>query len=205
VIDSLLHSLGQWPPLVVYALIAVSCSIENIIPPSPSDVFVTLAAFFSHDGRYVPWVIFVTAWGGSMVGAVAVYAGAARFSDRFTGSRVGQLVLPPSAMAFLLRQYGRYGAAGLFLTRLLPGFRSVVAPFAGLNRIGPARFLIPTAAASGLWYATLTWVGAGLGNQWDAVVRVLNAIYGALGAAAGVLAVLLVIGFLWWRRRNPAA
>ena len=204
-IETLYHSLAQWPPLVVYGLIAVSCGIENIFPPSPSDVFVTMAAFLSHDGSYVPVTIFLTAWVGSLAGAVSVYAGAARFADHFTGSRVGRLILPPRAMAFLLSQYGRYGAFGLFLTRLLPGFRSVVAPFAGLNRIGPARFLVPTALASGLWFAALTWIGVRLGTQWEVVVRVLNTVLSTLGAASGVLVVVLVIGFLWWRRRNPAA
>ena len=164
-----------------------------------------IAAFLSHEGTYVPVVIFLVAWGGSLVGAVVVYTGAAKFADRFTASSVGRMIVPPTAMAFLLRQYGRYGAAGLFLTRLLPGFRSVVAPFAGLNRIGPARFLIPTALASALWFAALTWIGARLGDQWDVVVRALNTVYSTLGAASGVLAVLLVIAFFWWRRRTPAA
>ncbi len=201
--ESLFHSLAQWPSAVGYGLIAVSCAIENIFPPSPSDVFVTIAAFLSHDGTYRPLAIFLTAWVGSLVGAVAVYAGAARYSDRFTASRAGRLIVPPAAMAFLLQQYGRCGAAGLFVTRLLPGFRSVVAPFAGLNRIGPARFLIPTALASAVWFGTLTWIGARLGDQWEVVIRVLNSIYSMLGAASGILVVLLVAGFLWWRRRTP--
>ncbi len=204
-IETLFHSIAQWPPWFVYGLIAVSCAVENILPPSPSDIFVTIAAFLSHDDTFVPLAIGVTAWIGSLGGAVAVYLGSAHYSDRFTGSRVGRLILPPAATAFLLRQFGRYGAFGLFLTRLLPGFRSVVAPFAGLNRIGLARFLVPTAAASALWFGLLTWIGARLGDQWDVVVRVLNALYSTLGAASGVLLVLLAGGFLWWRRRRPAA
>lgn len=203
-IESWFHSLAQWPPLVVYGLIAVSCAIENIFPPSPSDVFVAIAAFLSHDGRYAPVAIFLTAWVGSLAGAVSVYTGAARFADRFTASRVGRLIVPPSAMAFLLRQYGRYGALGLFLTRLLPGFRSVVAPFAGLNRIGPVRFLLPTTLASGLWFAALTWIGAELGDQWDVIVGVLDTLYSTLGVASGILILVLVVGFFWWRRRTPA-
>ncbi len=204
-IESLFHSLAQWPAALVYGLIAASCAVENIFPPSPSDIFVTMAAFLSHDGTYRPTVIFLTAWIGSLAGAVIVYTGASRFSDQFTTSRVGRLIVPPAAMAFLLKQYGRYGAAGLFVTRLLPGFRSVVAPFAGLNRIGPARFLIPSALASAAWFGTLTWVGARLGDEWETVIRVLNSIYSALGAASGLLAAALLIGFFLWRRRRPVA
>jgi membrane protein DedA with SNARE-associated domain len=190
---------------LVYLLIAASCVVENFFPPSPSDVFVAMAGFLSHDGRYDPTTIFATAWAGGIIGAVAVYHVAATFGTRFAGSRVGRVVLPPNAMAFLLKEYGRYGVFGLLLTRLLPGFRSVVAPFAGLNRIPFWRFLLPVAAASGAWYAMLTFVGTRMGDQWDAIVRILNAIYSALGAMAGVVAVLLIVGFVLWRRRRAAS
>lgn len=203
-IDSLLHSLASWPPVVVYVLIAISCVVESIFPPSPSDVFVTMAAFLSHDGRYQPGTIFLTAWIGGVGGAILVYFLAARFASRFTGSRVGKLLLEADAMAFLLKQYGRYGGYGLFLTRLLPGFRSVVAPFVGLNRLPLWRLVVPVALACGTWYGALTWVGTRLGDEWEMVTRILDRIYSALGAVAAVVAVLLVIGFLWWRRRRTA-
>lgn len=203
-IESLLHSLAQAPPFLVYALIAVSCALENFFPPSPSDVFVAMAGFLSHDGRYQPLTIFLTAWAGGVTGAVLVYGTARHYADRFIASRAGRLLLPPDAMAFLLKEYGRYGWFGLFLTRLLPGFRSVVAPFAGLNRIPLWRFLLPVSVASGLWYAGLTWVGARVGDEWDAVVRFLDRLYSTLGAAAGIVLVLLVFGFFWWRRGRRA-
>lgn len=199
-IESLLNSLAQAPPILVYVLIAVSCAIENFFPPSPSDVFVAMAGFLSQHGDYQPVTIFLTAWAGGITGALVVYGVARRYAEPFIGSRVGRLLLPPDAMAFLLKEYGRYGWFGLFLTRLLPGFRSVVAPFAGLNRIPLWRFLLPVSVASGLWYAGLTWVGARVGDEWDLVVRFLDRLYQGLGAAAVIVLVLLVIGFLWWRR-----
>jgi membrane protein DedA with SNARE-associated domain len=204
VIESLLESLTHWPPLLVYGLIALSCAVENVFPPSPSDVFVVLAAFLSHGGEYQPLTIFAVAWAGGLTGAATVYWISARFADRFIASRVGRLLLPADAMAFLLKEYGRYGWLGLMLTRLLPGFRSVVAPFAGLNRIPFGRFLVPVGLASGLWYAGLTWIGARVGDRWNTVVGILDRLYSALGAAALVVAGLLVIGFVWWRRNRRA-
>jgi len=200
--ESFLQSLADWPPVLVYGLIALSCFLENVFPPAPSDVFVVMAGFLSHAGRYQPGTIFLTAWLGGIAGAIAVYAAAEAFAGRFTESKLGRALVNGDAMAFLLKEYGRYGAAGLFVTRLLPGFRSVVAPFAGLNRIGFWRFLIPVTIASGAWYATLTWLGARIGDRWDLVISTLNRLTTALGAvAAGILALLLV-GYFWWRRRK---
>jgi membrane protein DedA with SNARE-associated domain len=178
--------------------------VENFFPPSPSDTFVAMAAFLSHQGHYDPVAIFLTSWISGIGGSAGVFYLARRHADRLTDSRLGRLLLPPEATAFLLKEYGRYGAFGMLITRLLPGFRSVVAPFAGLSRLSLRQLLVPVAAATALWYATLTWVGAKLGDQWDVVVGILDAIYGALGIAAVVVAVLLVGGILWWRRRRTA-
>jgi membrane protein DedA with SNARE-associated domain len=198
----LLAALAAWPPLLVYSLIALSCVVENFFPPSPSDVFVAMAAFLSHRGAYEPATIFATALTGGLVGAVVVYAVARRHANGFAQSRVGRKLLPPGAAAFLLKEYGRYGALGMFFTRLLPGFRSVVAPFAGLTGLGPVRALAPISLACVLWYATLTFIGARLGAEWDAIRRIL----GGLNQALGVVAVIVAVGlaFLWirWRRRR---
>lgn len=201
-IDSLLAALAAWPPLLVYGLIAVSCMVENFLPPSPSDVFVAMAAFLSHRGSYDPATIFATALVGGVLGAVGVYYLARRHAERFTGSRLGRTLLPPEAAAFLLKEYGRYGAVGIFLTRMLPGFRSVVAPFAGLSGLGPFRSLIPITLACVVWYATLTLIGARLGAEWDAIRRMLEGLNQALGVVAVALGGLVVVLLLRRRRRR---
>jgi len=199
-----LQALAHWPPVLVYLLIAVACMVENAFPPSPSDVFVAMAAFLSHQGHYDPILIFVVAWTGGLIGAVGVCYFARNHADRLTSSRLGRALLPPEATAFLLKEYGRYGALGMFLTRLLPGFRSVVAPFAGLSRLSAPQLLIPVAFATALWYSMLVWVGAVLGDQWDTVVTILDRIYGALGIVAVAVAIGLLV-WVWrrWRRAHP--
>lgn len=199
--ESLLRGLAEAPPVLIYCLIGVACFVETFFPPAPSDVFVLMAGFLTYQGHYNPSVIFLTAWGGAIVGSVVVHWLAAHYADRFVTSRVGRILLPPEALAFLLKQYGRYGMAGFFLTRLLPGFRSVVAPFAGLNRLPLWRLLLPVTIATGLWYAVLTWIGARAGDQWDGVVAIVDRIYSTLGIASALLLGLLVIGYLVWRRR----
>ena len=201
-IESVLRALAEWPPVVVYGLIGLACFIETFFPPSPSDVFVLMASFLTHGARHDSVTIWLTAWLGAMAGTIVVYGAAARFGSRFVESKAGQALLPPDALAFLLKEYGRYGAAGLFLTRLLPGFRSVVAPFAGLNRLPRARFFPTVAIATALWYAAITLIGTRAGAQWDVIVSLLDRLLSALGVVAGVVAFFLVAGYLLWRRRK---
>lgn len=200
----MLQALAHWPPVLVYLLIAVACMVENAFPPSPSDVFVAMAAFLSHQGEYDPITIFAVAWVGGLIGAAGVFYFARNHAERLTSSRLGRALLPPEATAFLLKEYGRYGAVGIFLTRLLPGFRSVVAPFAGLSRLSAPQLLVPVSVATALWYAMLVWVGSALGDRWETVVAILDRIYGALGlVAVGAVIGLSVWGFRRWRRQHP--
>ena len=193
--------MAEWPPLAVYAIIAVSCVVENFFPPSPSDVFVALAAFLSHRGSFSPLAIFLTAWLGGISGAVVVYSVARRFAGAFSASRTGRWLLPPKAVAFFQKEYRRFGVVGIFITRLLPGFRSAVAPFAGLVRLSFLQTILPVVLASGLWYATLTWIGVRIGSEWEAIRRVLNHLNTTLAAIAGVLAVALIVLLILRRRR----
>ncbi|MHB1329383.1 MAG: DedA family protein [Gemmatimonadales bacterium] len=204
-IESILQSIAGWPPLVVYGLVALFCFVENFFPPAPSDLLVALAGFLSYDGSYDPVTVFLTAWCSGMAGTTAVFYLVRKYGDRFVESRVGRILLPPDAMAFLLKEYGRYGTVGLFFTRLLPGFRSVVAPFGGLNRLPVWVIMVPVALAHAVWYALLTWIGTRIGDEWETVVRVINRLTQTLGLVAVAIAIILVVGFVLWRRRRKAA
>jgi membrane protein DedA with SNARE-associated domain len=196
-----LQHLAEAPPLAVYAIIAVSCVIENFFPPSPSDVFIALAAFLSQRGSYDPLTIFLVAWVSGVSGAVGVYAIARRGADGFSRSPIGRRLASPRALAAVERGYHRYGIAAMFVVRLLPAFRSVVAPFAGLYRLPPRRALVPIALASGTWYATLILVGMKVGSEWEAIRSFLDRLNTGLTFIAFAVGVLIV-GVLLWRRRG---
>src|SRR5256884_9784334 len=96
------------------------------------------------------------------------------------------------------RQYARHGAYGIFLSRLLPVWRAVVPPFAGLAGLSAPRALVPLALASGVWYGALTLSVAALGTNLDAVVSLLARLNRVLGVVA--LGALIFVGVLVARR-----
>lgn len=181
-------------------MIAVSVIIENFFPPSPSDVFVVLAAFLTHRGTLEPVTIFLVAWGFGFGGAVLVYWASRRFGRRFFHSRLGRRVISPGAFAAIEREYLRFGMLGMFIFRLLPAFRSVVAPFAGFVNLSPARTLLPIVVATGTWYAVLTFLGTKLGSEWETINSTLQRLNTGLGVAAGIVLLALVIWILRRRR-----
>lgn len=175
--------------------------IENFFPPSPSDVFVVFAAFLSHRGGMRPLSIFLLAWGGSIGGAAGVYWSARRFGRRFFQSPLGRRLLPPASYAAVEREYLRFGVAGMFFFRLLPGFRAFVAPFAGLAHLGVVRAMLPMILGSGVWFAGLVILGGALGSRWDTIATTLGHLNRTLAIVSA--AVLLALG-LYIRHRIRA-
>jgi len=154
---------------------------------------VVFAAFLSQRGGLQPLSIFLLAWGGSVSGAAAVYGSARRFGRRFLQSPTGRRLLPPAAYAAVEREYLRFGLAGMFFFRLLPGFRAFVAPFAGLAHLGVVRAMLPMMLASGLWFAGLVTLGSALGSRWDAIATTLGHLNRTFAILSGVVLLVLVL------------
>ena len=174
--------------------------VENFFPPSPSDVFVVLAAFLSQRGNLESLDIFLVAWGFGTAGAVLVYWSARRFGRRFFQGRLGRRLLTPGTFAFIEREYVRFGVVGIFFFRTLPAFRSVVAPFAGLVNLGPARTLIPITLACAVWYGGLILLGSAVGSEWDTIQTTLR----RLNTGLWIVALVVLAGLTFWilRRRR---
>jgi membrane protein DedA with SNARE-associated domain len=107
--------------------------------------------------------------------------------------------MPPEVLAALEEAYARWGTAGIFVSRFLPGLRAAVPPFAGIAGLEPAKALLPAAVASAIWYAFLAFAGYEVAENWDAVKALVAGTNRALGLAAVVVA---AIAFVWLRRRS---
>ncbi len=134
---------------------------------------------------------------------MGMYFLGARHARALFQSRLARRVLPVDGVAFVQQEYERYGMLGLFIGRLLPGFRSIVPPFAGMIHLGAWRIFVPMAAASSLWYGGLVYLAAQLGDHWDQLMHLLGTINRGIGIAALAVAGVIALGF--WRRRHGAA
>ena len=118
------------PPVAVYAVLAALSFVENVFPPVPGDAVLALGAFLTIHGALDPLTLFLVCWVSNFIGAVGVYFLARRVGGGLFESRMGRRLLSPESIASLERGYIRYGLPGVFLGRILPGVRAVVAPFA---------------------------------------------------------------------------
>ena len=196
--SDLVHSLEALPPGPLYALIATFAALENLFPPVPADTAVALGAFLAGRGTLDPWAVFGLTWTANVGSGAAVYFASHRFGRPFFQGTLGRRLLSERTMGHIEREYHRHGTYGIFLSRLLPVWRGVVMPFAGIAGVPPVRALVPLALASALWYGLLTYLVTALGTNLDAVLRVVARVNGALAVVA--LAAVVGLGLWIWRR-----
>lgn len=183
-------------------MLGLLAAAENILPPLPADTAVAIGAFLSHRGLTTPLGVFLVVWIANSLGAVAIYFTARRYGRRLFATPTGRRLLTPEAVAFIEREYLRFGLAGIFISRFLPGIRAVVPPFAGLVNLGPVRALVPIVLASGIWYGFITWLGSTLGANWSRIADLMADVNRGLAIIAIVGG---IAGGVWWYLRRRRA
>jgi len=179
-------------------LITALAAVENVFPPVPADTAVALGAFLAGRGVLSAWGVFVLTWGANVGGAAAVYGLGRRYGRGVFAGRLGRKLLSPETLDHIARAYERHGTVGIFLSRLLPVWRAVVPPFAGIAGVPPRRALVPLALASALWYGALTFLVTTLGTNFEDITRTLGHVNRVLAVVGLALVVVLVV---WLRRR----
>ncbi len=195
--------LTQLPAATLYLIIGATTFFENAVPPIPSDLAVALGGFLSQHSTISPVGVFLVGWLANVAGSLVVYYLARRYGRNFLAGRLGRSLLPPDAILGMEREYLRYGTGGIFLARLLPGFRSFVAPFTGLINIPVWRAMLPITVAAGIWYAFLAWAGARLGREWEAINRFIHNLNSTLAIVAGIALALIAVVILRRRKQRP--
>jgi membrane protein DedA with SNARE-associated domain len=165
-------------------------------------VAVALGAFLSGRGVMNPWLVFALTWTANVGSGAAVYALARRHGALVSRGFLGRHILTPNTVAHIAEQYRRHGSYGIFLSRLLPVWRGVVMPFAGIARVPAWRALVPMALASALYYGVLIYLVSRLGTDLEVVLRAVRQVNTILAIVAGVFVLIIVVWIIRRRRRR---
>jgi len=172
-----------------YPVIVLLMTMESSVLPLPSEVIIPPAAHLAHTGQIPLHYVGIVLCGilGSWLGATIVYW-CARLAGRPLVARYGKFVLfPPEKLAKAENWSAQYGAAGVFVARLLPGARQLVGIPAGIAKMDYKLFSLFTVLGAAIWCSVLCWLGVKVGDQIDKgemhkVVLSLLAFVAAAGA-----------------------
>lgn len=171
--ESFIHTLESLSPALIYFLLFAIAYVENIFPPSPSDVIVVFGGYLVGLGRidFAVTVAFTTA--GSITGFLTMYK---------VGEWFGESIIERRKLAFLPLEnihkvedwFRAYGYWIIVANRFLSGTRAVVSFFAGLSKLKVMRTTLLCGLSALVWNGLMIYAGALLGKNWNAVVLYLS-------------------------------
>ena len=102
----------------------------------------------------------------------------------------------------LMALYGKYGLPALFISRFLPAVRAVVPPFAGAMKLPRIPVAIAVGAASGIWFAFITFIAFRAGEDWEALYATIMRSGRFIAIVAAALVAIVAVAILISRRRK---
>lgn len=193
------HYIIQLIESTSYLGIFILMGLESALIPIPSEITMPFSGFLASKGE-------LSFWGIVIVGTVANLAGS------LLAYYIG-FILEETILLGLIRKYGKfillseheyhkaehwfrkYGDKIIFITRLLPGIRTVISLPAGMFEMDIKKFVIYTTLGCLIWSIFLTYVGYVLGENWNS----LEPYYRKFEL---VIVVLLVAGIIYYVDRH---
>ena len=156
-------------------------TIENIFPPIPSEVILTLGGFMtSKDGVNMSlFGVIMYSTFGSMIGAIILYyVGYVFNKDRLlkiVRSKVGKILcLKESDIVKSDSSFNKNGDLTVLYCRFIPIVRSLISIPAGVDKMKFSIFLLYTFVGSLIWNTVLVSLGKLVGENYMVVAEVFS-------------------------------
>jgi membrane protein DedA with SNARE-associated domain len=169
-----LGGLTGWVAGVIDSLgefgVGLLVALENVVPPVPSEVVLTLSGYLAGEGRMNIVLVVLAATLGSVAGALVLYGLGRWVGEERLRRRLDRIPLvDPVDLDRADRWFERHAWSAVLFGRMVPVVRSLVSIPAGANRMPVGRFVAFTAIGSGVWNSLFVGVGFALGSRWQQV------------------------------------
>jgi membrane protein DedA with SNARE-associated domain len=191
----LIQGLPIWGLFVFTFVIAY---VENVFPPSPSDVVLVFIGSVIGIGTlpFLPTVLIATL--GSVLGFSTAY-----WMGRVYGLGLVSRGWVPFVSLNLIEKvqtwFDKYHGLIIVVNRFLAGTRAVVSFTAGITKMKFPRTLVYCFISALVWNGILLWIGMQVGTRWRMVDTYLSA-YGWI--ITGILALGVIVWYVRKRRRR---
>ncbi|HZW39102.1 MAG: DedA family protein [Syntrophothermus sp.] len=172
-INDLLNYISQLTPFWIYVAIFVFAYIENVFPPSPSDLVVLVAGSLIAKStiNFIPVLLWTSF--GSVLGFMSLF---------YIGSTLDRKVIKTKRLKFISVEalekaenwFTKYGYLVILLNRFLPGTRSVISFFAGLSELDVKKTIVLSTVSALIWNAIIIYLGYIFGNNVHVIDKHLS-------------------------------
>ena len=197
--DILLY-MSNLDPVLIYIVLFLFAFIENVFPPSPSDVVVVIGASLiaSTTMGYMP-VLFITSFGSSL-GFLLMY---------LVGKYGGEKIIRRGKLSFITEEslsktdiwFNKWGYKLILANRFMPGTRSVISFFAGVYELEVLKTFILASISAFVWNAIIIYLGMAVGNNVEIIDYYLST-YSLLGTVLTIIIILLFVIRYFYKKKK---
>jgi len=199
--EDILNNISSFTPFWIYVTLFLFAFVENVFPPSPSDLVVVIGGSLVSTGviSFIPSLLLTTI--GSVVGFMILF---------YFGSTVDRKVvhsgkykyIPVDAIEKVELWFKKYGYYVIIANRFLPGTRSVISFFAGMSMMDTKKTIFLATISAFVWNAIIIYLGYFFGNNVSVVDKYLSTYSNIAIVITIVVVIILVMKFYLNRKKN---
>ena len=157
--------------LILIALVVTL--VENVFPPSPSDVILVAIAIIvgMTEQPIIPIVVSSTV--GSTLGFWIMFSFGRKFDKKIIETNRIKF-LSQSSIEKVENLFKKWGFKLVVVNRFMSGTRAIVSFFAGMTGLPLTKTIVLAGISSFLWYGILSMAGYYFGNDWKTLVEYLR-------------------------------
>lgn len=174
--------------------------LENIFPPSPSDVILLFVGSLSGLGRvdFVLLYFFTTA--GSTLGFFTMFIVAKFFGEKVINQGKIKYISKENIEKVRL-WFNRWGYWLVVGNRFLSGTRAIVSFFAGIAELSIYKSIILAGISASLWNLIILYLGFSLGKNWHLAVFYIELYWRLILATILLVLIFLSIYFFFIKKK----
>lgn len=181
----------DWGYLGIFLLMV----LENVIPPVPSEVIMSLGGIAAAQGKMDFTLLVLVGTLGCIFGNLFWYEIGTRYGYRRLQPAIDRwgrwLTIEWEDIEWLRGFFDRWGGITVLVFRFMPFGRTVISIPAGLLHMRRSTFIIYTTIGSAIWNTMLVGVGYWLGTNFDTIEHWIAPIVTAI--------IVAVVAIYIWR------
>ncbi len=201
--ENILTDISRLTPFWLYVVLFFFSYIENVFPPSPSDLVVIIGGSLISTGtiHFLPTLILTTV--GSVLGFMTLYLFGSQLDKKII--RAGKIkFISIEALDKVEKWFIKYGFGIILANRFMPGTRSVISFFAGLSELDAKKTVILSTISALIWNSIIIYAGILFGNNIPMVDKYLSAYSNIVLIITAAVVVILILKYFLSKRKKQS-
>jgi len=200
--EHILNQISTFSPIWIYITLFLFAFVENVFPPSPSDLVIVIGGTLvgAGDLSFILSLIFATL--GSITGFMLMFYIGSTIDRKLIHAKKFKYI-PVNSIDKVETWFRKYGYFIIIANRFMPGTRAVISFFAGISNLDPKRTFILCFVSALLWNIIMLYLGFVFGDNVAKVDDYLTT-YTNIVIVATVVVILFFIVRLLFRKKKSA-